>query len=124
MKALTNSQPHATTAKTAKGRVGLLSILRALCVRPQQNFSRAGRLVLGASLVIGLAAVGIVFSFITMGIVQEKITKKTYGQQNLKNDLIFFPLALQTFFCLTISYCIIWVRGKKETSLLSNKHLV
>lgn len=68
--------------------------------------------------------IGVIISFITMGIVQESIVKKSYGSEGLKNDLVFFPLAVQTLLCFAISYTVILSRKPQEANLLLNRDLM
>ena len=69
-------------------------------------------------------SMGVVISFITMGVIQESITKKAYGSHKLKNNLVFFPLAIQTLFCLVISYCVLKSRRHRESNLILDKNLM
>ena len=67
---------------------------------------------------------GIVLSFITMGLVQESLTKKTYTERNLKNQLVYLPIALQSLICLAIAYGVMVSRKYTEHSLLFNRDLM
>lgn len=67
---------------------------------------------------------GIVLSFITMGLVQETLTKKSYTNEKLKNQLVFLPIALQSLICLAIAYGVMVSRKYTEHNLLFDRHLM
>jgi len=81
----------------------------------------AGSALSGALSFVGIG-LGIIVSFITMGLVQEKVTQKTY-EEGLKNDLVYLPVLLQTFFCLIISFAILSSK-KKEHNIVFERDMI
>lgn len=72
-------------------------------------------------------SVGIIASFITMGIVQEKVSKKVYlttSGESLKNNLVYLPVLLQSVFCLIFAKAWLGLSRRKEKSLLLHRNIM
>ncbi len=72
-------------------------------------------------------SIGIIVSFITMGIVQEKISHKTYADregQTFKMNFVYLPIFLQSIFCTIFAKAWIGFSKRKETDLLLHRDVM